>query len=444
LRKVLWLFAAAALVHAADEWVDKHRSATDQLIRSATTSTDGYARLTYLCDRIGNRISSSPAMAKAVTWAAAEMKAAGFENVVTSPVKVPNWIRGDASLRVVKPYTRDLALLALGGSVGTPTEGITAPVVVVSSFTELDALGTEKVKGRIVLFNPNWEGYGRTVQYRSAGAIRAAKLGAVAVLVRSVTGNSLYTPHTGAMNYAADTPQIPAAAITVEDAGWMARLQAAGEPLTVTLKLGCQRLADATSANVIGEIRGRELPDEIVVIGGHLDSWDVGQGAQDDGSGAMAALEAVRLISKLPQKPRRTIRVVLFTDEEFGGSGGRAYEQWAGNTVEKHFAAIEMDGGAEAFAGFGVSPEPAWQRFRAIGRLLEPLGSTSVTVGGGGADIAPLMRRGVPGVGHRASGGHYFDWHHTNADTIDKVDPKEFQKNVAALAVMAYVLAEME
>jgi hypothetical protein len=431
-----------------------YREIAGRLIGAALVDTGGWQKLSYLTTRIGNRLSGSPALERAVAWAADEMKADGLENVTTQPVKVPHWVRGRESARVVQPVQRSLNMLGLGGSVATPPEGIKAPVVVVGSFDELDKLGRDKVEGKIVVYDMPWAGYGQTVQYRSGGASRAAKLGAIAALVRSVTGRSLYTPHTGGMNYdPAVAARIPTAAITVEDAAWLRQMTAMGQEVQVQLMMEAEMHPDADSANVMGEIVGRERPDEVVVLGGHLDSWDVGQGAHDDGAGVLAAWQAVTLMKQLGLKPRRTVRVVAWTNEENGGRGGRAYREGLGPAVGKHVAAIEMDGGAERPVGFGFTitglenDNPrvvaGLAALRQVARLLEAIDASSIGPGGGGADIQPLMREGVPGLGLRTVGEHYFDWHHTNADTLDKVDPQDFRKCVATLAVMAYVLADM-
>jgi Zn-dependent M28 family amino/carboxypeptidase len=265
--------------------------------------------------------------------------------------------------------------------------------------------------------------------------------------VRSITPVSIQSPHTGALEYADGFAKIPAAAVTIEDALLMQRLSDSGNTVTVHLEMEAHMLPDADSANVIGEIPGRERPDEIVVIGGHLDSWDVGAGAQDDGSGCITALEAVHLIHELDLHPRRTLRVVFWTNEENGGAGGEAYRTWAGDTVKNHVAAIEMDGGAEKPIGFGLSANGDLQatlsRLREIGGLLERIDAASVQLGGGGADIAPIMTDGVPGLALRTVGTHYFDWHHSRADTVDKVKLEDLRANIAAMAVMAYVLADM-
>ncbi len=433
---------AAALVFAAAPLNDAYRAAADRLIDAALADNGAYSKLTYLCDRIGNRLSGSKALEEAILWAAAEMKKDGLVNVTTQPVNVPHWVRGQERLTMLAPVARELVMLGLGGSIATPKEGITAEVVPVANFEELQRLGTERVTGKIVLYDAPYAGYGTTVRYRSEGPSRAAKLGAVAVLVRSVTPVSLQSAHTGQMIYAADAPKIPAAAVTIEGATLIQRLVDAGTTVRVRLEMRAEMLPDAVSADVIGEIRGREKPEEVVVIGGHIDSWDVGQGAHDDGTGITTCMQAAALIQRLGLKPRRTLRVVLFTNEENGGAGGLAYRAWVGDALKTHFAAIEMDGGGEKPLGFSVSPKLLPQAAE-IGRLLERIGAGAITSGGGGADIAPLMREGVPGLALHTVGAHYFDWHHTQSDTVDKVDPGELRLNTAAMAVMAYVLADM-
>jgi hypothetical protein len=431
-----------AVAAVAQPLYETHSAVAQRLVAAALSDTDGYAKLAWLCDRIGPRLSGSQALDKAVEWAAAEMKRDGLVNVVTPPVNVPHWVRGHENLRVLAPFERDLPVLGLGDSVGTPAEGVAAELVVVGSFDELEKLGRDKVAGKIVLYNVPYAGYGRTVAYRVAGASRAARLGAVAALVRSVTPVSLRSAHTGQMEYSPTDPRIPTAAITIEDAMMFQRLADSGIAVQVRLQMDAKMLPEAVSANVIGDIPGRERPEEIVLIGGHLDSWDVGQGAQDDGSGVVACIEAAALIRKLGLQPRRTIRVVAFTNEENGNRGGAAYREWAGASVRQHIAAIEMDGGAEKPVGFGVSAK-LYDRALEIGKLLEPIGAGTITKGGGGADISAIVRDGVPGIGEHTVGAHYFDWHHSMADTVDKVDPKDFQLNIAAMAVMAFVLADM-
>jgi hypothetical protein len=406
--------------------------------------TEGYERLAYLCYRIGNRLSGSPALERAIAWSVEQMKGAGLSNVRVIPAKVPHWVRGAESARMLEPVDKPLHMLGLGMSVGTPPGGIAADVVAVSTFEELASLGRGKVQGKIVLYNEVYRGYGETVLYRSAGPSRAAALGAVAVLVRSVTPLAMQIPHTGTLRYDESQPRIPAAAVSPEDAMMIARLCAGGARVRVRLEMEARMEPDADSGDVIGEIPGRERPQEIVVMGGHIDSWDVGQGAQDDGAAIMASLQAVALIKKLGLQPRRTLRVAFWVNEENGSRGGQAYRAWVGDRIGDHAAAIEMDGGAETPRGFGASVDQiSLEMLGQIGRLLEPIGAGEITAGGGGEDISPLLRDGVPGLAERAAGTHYFDWHHTEADTLDKVDPGDFRKSVAAMAVMSYVLADM-
>ena len=440
--KLTSLLLLALVATHAQTLGDRYSATATQILDAARTDNGAYEKLVYLCDRIGNRLSGSPGLDKAISWAKAEMTRDGLVNVSSPTVKVPHWVRGQESAAIVAPMERPLTMLGLGGSVGTGRGPITAEVVVAHDFAELERLGKAKVEGRIVLFNMQWEGYGRTVQYRGRGASEVAKLGGVAMLIRSVTGLSLQSPHTGALNYDKGVAEIPAAAITVEDAGIIDRLTARNETVKVRLHMSARTMPDAESANVIGEVRGSEKPEEVVVIGGHIDSWDVGQGAQDDGSGIVTAMQAAALIKRLGLKPKRTIRVVLFTNEENGGAGGRAYREMVGAEIKNHVAAIEMDGGAEKLTGYGMHKR-VLDRFQSVAKLLAPIGADKFTEGGGGADIGPLLRDGVPGLSPHTGGGHYFDWHHTQSDTVDKIKPEELREHVGAMAMMAFILADM-
>jgi hypothetical protein len=433
---------------------ESYREAAGRILGAALTDDEGYEKLAHLTTEIGNRLSGSRGLELAIEWACERMRQEGLE-VRKLPVAVPHWVRGKEHARVLAPVEKPLAMLGLGLSVGTPGGPLTAPVVAVSSFEDLAARGRPAVEGKIVLYAVPWMGYGQTVVYRSSGASRAAELGAAAVLVRSATGTSLYTPHTGALRYDNSAPRIPAAAVTVEDAAWMARLIESGKEVKVELSMEAHMLPDAESFNVVAEIPGREKPEEVVVMGGHFDSWDVGQGAHDDGAACMAAWHALTLLRRLSLVPRRTLRVVLWTNEENGLRGGRAYREWIGGAIAKHVAAIEMDGGAERPVGFGIglrrpdgdaadsTYDEALSILRPISALLEGIDASEMRRGGGGADIGPLMSEGVPGLALRTVGDHYFDWHHTQADTLDKVDPREFRKAVAMLGVLGFVLADM-
>ncbi len=455
---VLMTACALAVTPPARAPLDSlYHASAERLIGAALASDHAYLRLSQLCDGIGHRISGSPELDRAIAWAAASMREDGLERVRLQPAMVPHWVRGQEHAEMVEPGPQRLSMLGLGRSIATPPGGLTAEVVAVSSFAELDSLPADAVRGRIVLYDVPFTNYGETVRYRGSGANRAAARGAVAALVRSVGPVSLRTPHTGNMSaYVDSIPKIPGAAVSLEDASMIHRLLARGQRVRVHLEMEARMLPDTLSHNVIGEIRGRERPDEIVVVGGHIDSWDVGRGAQDDGAGCVISMEALRLIRKLGLRPRRTLRCVLWTNEENGGRGAQAYVDSLGATVGTHVAAVESDGGAERPTGFELgayrigtdstdAPRAALAeaRGREIGRLLAGLGAERIAGGGSDADIGPLMRKGVLGVAHRTTMEHYFDWHHTAADTPDKVDPIELRKNVAALAVMVFVLADM-
>jgi hypothetical protein len=451
---------------AAEDLATRYRETSEHVLARAQADEGAWRKLENLTTRIGHRLSGSAGLEKAIAWAEAEMRAEGLEGVRLQPVKVPHWVRGRESLRLVAPVARELPMLGLGLSVGTPPEGISAALVVVRDEKELQALGRDKVAGKIVVYASEWEGYGRTVRFRSTGASEAAKLGAVAALVRSATGRSIASPHTGSLDYAEGVPQIPAAAITVEDAMWLRRMAAAGETLSATLRMDARLEAPADSANVIAEIRGHEKPDEVVLVSGHFDSWDVGQGAHDDGCSCMAAWQALVLLKDMGLRPRRTLRVVLWTNEENGLAGGKAYHDALAGRYASHVAAIEMDGGCERPVGFGVTlrkpgearpprgetqpTEPtdpsgtaALASVRQIGSLFGSIQATAARWGGGGADIGPLMSEGVPGLSLDTTGEHYFDWHHSHGDTLDKVEPADLQRATFMLAVMGYVLADM-
>ena len=428
-----------------------------QLIGEALTSATGWERLVHLCDRIGHRLSGSPQLEVAIAWARDRMEEDGLV-ARTEPVVVPVWTRGDAALTLLAPKVQTLDLLALGGSVGTPDGGIEADVIVASDEESFAALPDALVAGRIVVWDVPFTTYGETVAYRGKGASIAAGRGAVASLMRSVTPVSLDTPHTGNQRYAEGVVQIPAAAITVEAATALHRMQDRGVTPRLRLVLGSAVGGTAMSANVLGDVPGRELPDEIIVVGCHLDSWDVGQGAQDDGGGCIAAMEVGRLIRRLPQAPRRTVRVVLYTNEENGLAGAKAYA--VAHAGELHVAAIESDTGQGAAAGFRVDIreaseeegrhaqqdeaafEAAMQRIDGVRELLAPLDADGFRQSYSGADIGPLVSAGALGFGvdHDTTG--YWPIHHTEADTLDKIDPAVFKRNVAAMAVLTWWLAE--
>jgi carboxypeptidase Q len=360
------------------------------------------------------------------------------------PVMVPRWVRGDESAELLAPRAQPLHMIGLGGSVGTPAGGITADVLVVGSAEELAARAAD-ARGKIVLFDVPFTTYGETVRYRSLGAAAAAKAGAVASLIRSVSSFSMQNPHTGSMRYIDTTVvRVPAAAVSVEDAMMLHRMQQRGERIRVRLTMGARTLPDAPSRNVVAEIVGRERPEEVVVISGHLDSWDVGQGAMDDGGGSVAAWEAVRLMQRLGLRPRRTVRVVLWTNEENGVRGGTAYRDTHRAQLDRHVLAIESDNGVFRPFGFRFQgPDASLPMMRQIARLLEPIGAGRMEKGDGEADVGPMIALGVPGLALDVDGTKYFWYHHSSADTMDKLDPGEIARCVAAMAVAAYVVADM-
>ena len=416
---------------------------SERIINAALSDSAVFSRLAFLVDTFGPRFSGTKALEDAIDWILAEMQSDGLQNVRGEPVMVPRWVRGEESLHLIEPRRDELAMLGLGGSIGTPPEGITAEVLVVKSFEELQARGAE-AEGKIVLFNAPFTTYGETVAYRSTGAIWAARYGAVASLIRSVGSASMYTPHTGSMRYEDEVKRIPHAAIAIEDAEMLQRMHDRGQTIRLHLQMEAHSLPDAPSRNVVAELVGTTNPEEIIVLGGHIDSWDVGQGAMDDAGGCVAAWEAVRLLKKLGLRPRRTIRVVLWTNEENGLRGALAYRDQHKNELDEHVLAIESDAGVFKPTGFGFSgTDEAFEVVRKVGKLLEEIGSGEIRRGGGGADIGPIMREGVPGMGLAVDGSRYFWYHHTNADMLDKLDPHELNLCIATLAVMAYVIADM-
>jgi Zn-dependent M28 family amino/carboxypeptidase len=426
-------------------------SAAARIVGAALTDSQAYDKLAWLTDRIGHRLSGSAALDQAIEWSAEQFRLDGVDRVWTEEVMVPHWVRGEESARIVQPAEHTLSILGLGGSVGTPEGGITAEVVVVDGFDSLETLG-EGARGKIVLFNRKMEkgfgkenGYGVLSRVRAKGASAAAKHGAVAMLIRSLGTADFRLPHTGALRYEEDAEKIPAAAVSAEDAMLIARLADSGETVRLRLEMGAKTLPDARSANVLAEIRGRELPEEIVVIGGHLDSWDVGTGAHDDGAGCVVVMESMRLLVKHGLRPRRTIRAILFTNEENGLRGGKDYAKRYEDQMPNHVAAIESDLGGAPPIGFGITAgDGGVTVISEIAALLSVVGADQVFPGGGGADISPMKKFGVPQIGQYPDPDSYFDYHHTEADTLDKVDRQALDRNVAAMALMAYMLADLE
>nr|MBP6608575.1 M20/M25/M40 family metallo-hydrolase [Deltaproteobacteria bacterium] len=345
--------------------------------------------------------------------------------------------RGEEQLSLLTPQPQRLSVLGLGGSVATPAEGVSAPVVVVQSFAELSP---ELARDKIVLFAPPYSGYESGVQFRLLGAQKAALAGARAALLRSLTPQSLGTPHTGVTVYQEGVARIPFAAITTEDADRLLRLQRAGQKIEAKLLLRSQELPPSPSRNIVVEVKGRERPEEVVVFGCHIDSWDVGQGAHDDAGNCLAAWHALLAIRE--HKPRRTVRLVMWVNEENGSAGAKAYAAAHGH--EKHVLAIEADSGVFRPTGWLFSgSDAALAKVVRVAGLLAPLRASMVGVPGGGADLRPLAERGVPVVGLQVAGERYFVYHHSAADTVDKVDPVELGQVAAALAVFVYGAAEL-
>ena len=436
--------SSAASAQAPTPIANAYRATANRIITTALADSSAWNRLAEMTDKFGNRLSGSASLERTIDWILAEMKKDGLQNVRGEKVMVPHWVRGEESAVLVSPRAMPLHMIGLGRSVATPPKGITADVMVVNSFDELTARAAE-AKGKIVLFDVPFTGYGQTVRYRGGAASAAGKVGAVAALIRSVSSFSMQNPHTGAMNY--DTlvaARIPAAALSVEDAMMVHRMVNRGEKVRITLKMSAQTLPDAPSRNVIAEIVGSEKPDEFVILGGHIDSWDVGQGAMDDGGGCVAAWEAVKLIKRLGLKPKRTIRVVLWTNEENGSRGANGYRDAHRAELDKHVLAMESDNGVFKVNGFGVSTgEGGMTMAQDIGTLFSAFNATTVSPGGVDADTGPLNALGVPAISPLVDGTKYFWYHHSSADTMDKLTPREISENVALLSVLAFVAADM-
>lgn len=410
----------------------------------ALRDTYTYDKLGELSDVVGHRLVASPGMKRAIAWSVKSMEEAGFDSVWTEPVTVPHWTRGQEWARCTGPVAFDLDLSGLGLSEGTDGKVLEAEILAVKDFDELEARSGE-AKGKIVLYNPDWKGYGPNVQYRVHGASRAAKHGAVAALLRSVTGVSLGAPHTGVMSYAEDAPRIPTAALTVEDAGRLFRMCRRGLKPTVQLYMEATNHPETISYNVIGDIRGTESPQEIVLVSGHLDSWDVGTCAMDDGAGCALALGVGQLLVQHDLRPRRTVRVVHYTCEEFGGQGGRAYRDAHAAELDQHVLALESDSGSYEPKGFSIDSDSL--AVAMVAQWIEPLKQIApetwqVAKGGSGVDVGPIVREGVPGAGHRVDTSHYFDVHHSRADTFEKVDPEILSRNLAAMAGLVFSVAD--
>jgi hypothetical protein len=410
-----------------------------------------YEMLRELTQTIGGRLSGSPEAAAAVEWSRQVMEAYGFDTVWLQPVMVPHWDRGakeKATLISEQIGSRPLNIVALGNSVGTGPGGITAEVIEVQSFEELEARA-EEVRGKWVFFNrpmdpklmDTFSSYGGAAAQRSLGPSEAAKYGAVGAIVRSLTTSIDDIPHTGSTNYQLNLPQLPAVALSTRDAELLSERLALEPDLKVYVETHSQMLEEKLSFNVIGEIKGSAFPDTYLIVGGHLDSWDLGEGAHDDGAGCVQSIEALRLFKALGIRPRHTLRAVMFMNEENGLRGGRKYAEEAQAKGEKHLAAMESDRGGFLPIGFGLDmPEEKREKVRSWAQWFEPYGMFQIKAGGGGADISPLKPQGVPLLGFLPDSQRYFDVHHTAEDTFDKVNKRELEMGAAGMAFMLYLI----
>ena len=445
----LLLLSAAAWGQSAPETTIRN------LYNEALSRGKTYPWLDYLSNRIGGRLSGSPQAAAAVEWSRQVMDTLGLDRVYVQEVMVPHWVRGEKEVgrivnsRVAGPA--EVTLCALGGSVGTGLDGLVAEVIEVRDFKELQGLGKKGVEGKIVFFNRpmdpskvnTFDAYSGAVDQRGLGPVEAAKLGAAAVLVRSMTLSLDDVPHTGGLRYNPEVRRIPAAAVSTMGAEKLSRLLKSEPKLQFYLRMTCQTLPDVKSYNVIGEIKGSTNPDEIVVVGGHLDSWDTGDGAHDDGAGCVQSVEVLRLFKVLGIKPKRTVRAVMFMNEENGVRGGQKYAEEAKRLGEKHIAAIESDRGGFSPVGFFVEDDSvALRKISAWQPLFKPYGVHSFALGHGGTDIGPLKGGGAKLIGYYPDSQRYFDYHHTPIDTFDKINKRELELGAAAMAALVYLLTE--
>lgn len=423
-----------------------------ELRDEALKSSKGYEIVESLTTEVGPRMAGTAGDAAAVKWGVAKLKELGFDKVWTEPVTFPTWKRGVETAQVVAPYPQPLIITALGFSVGTPEQGLTAEIVQFDDLASLKAAPKNAAEGKIVFIKNRMKrardgsGYGPAVAARGQGASEAAKKGAVAILIRSIGTDNDRMPHTGVMQYEDDIKKIPAAALSAPDADLLENMLRRDKPVTVKMTIGAENGEDYTSQNVIGEITGSEKPEEYVIIGGHLDSWDLGTGAIDDGAGVAITTAAAELISRLPKRPKRSIRVVLFANEEQGLLGGKAYAQAHKDELSNIITGAESDFGADKIWRIDSKVKPeALPVVKKIAKVMEPLGiSYGNNNAGGGPDLIPLRGMGISVFSLRQDGTDYFDYHHTANDTLDKIDPEALDQNTAAYVVLAYIAAQME
>lgn len=438
-----------AVPSPAADWSEQDLATAATLRDKALAGTMAFEHVSSLVTEVGPRFAGSTGDAAAVRWAMNRLGALGFSHVHSQDVLVPRWVRGMAEVSIVAPFPQSLVAVALGGSVGTAEDGIEAAVLTVASLDALSALAPQAVSGKIVFIDERMErtrdvsGYARTVRNRSQGASVAGNLGAAALVIRSVGTSNERVAHTGSLSYRTDAPRIPAFSLSNPDADLLARQLKTGKPVRLRLRSTARELPPAWSANVIGEIPGRERANEIVLLGAHLDSWDLSPGAIDDGAGVAIVTEAARLIAKLGRPPARTIRVVLFANEEFGLSGAKEYARLAGDEIDRHVMAFEADMGAGPV--WKLQSLVAAEAQPAITSILEVLAPLQIENGGNsasvGSDLRPLREAGVPILDLSLDATNYFDVHHTVNDTLSKVDPKALDQAVAAHAVAAWLAA---
>jgi hypothetical protein len=423
------------------------RQLADEIMLRSTA----YSNLRFLCKQVGPRLSGSPQAAKAVEETARMLREAGADTVYLQPCMVPRWVRGakEQGLATVGGKQKALNVCALGMSVGTPAAGIKAGVIEVRNFEELEKMPDETVKGKIVFFNYPMRpeliqgGYGDAVRYRGGAPVAAAKKGAVATMVRSVTHALDQYPHTGTTRYDSAVKKIPAFACSTQDADWLSQQLKLRMPVQLFLKSSCEQLPDVLSYNVVGEIRGSEKPDEIITAGGHLDSWDLGEGAHDDGAGCVQSIEVIRVIKALGWKPKRTIRAVMFMNEENGLRGGNAYADYARQHSEKHLFAIESDAGGFGVQTLGVSGQPEqYAKAKSWEPLFRPYGIYEISNGGGGADIGPLRPLGTVLCGVNPNSQRYFDHHHAANDVFEAVNKRELELGAFSMAAICWLVSQ--
>lgn len=423
------------------------------LFDEALERGESYSMLHYLTKNIGGRLSGSPQAAAAVEWTRQQMMSYGFDTVFLQPVMVPHWVRGAQEKgRIVGSQKRgsfDVPVTALGNSVGTGPEGVAAEVIEVQDFQKLAELGKVQIAGKIVFFNrpmdpklmDTFSAYGGAASQRGSGPSEAAKYGAIGVIVRSLSSFKDDVLHTGSTNYALNIPKIPAIAISAKNADMLSAMLKEETNLRFYFETHCEMLEDVLSYNVVGEIYGSVHPDEIIAVGGHLDSWDLSEGAHDDGAGCVQSIEVLRLFKALDYQPQRTIRAVMFMNEENGLRGGRKYAELAGKNKEKHIAALESDRGGFLPVGFGISGTKAQQdKMLSWQPLFAPYGMYQFKRGGGGADISPLRTQDVPTIGYLPDGQRYFKIHHTAIDNFEAVNQRELEMGAAAMAAMIYLI----